>query len=147
MASDTSHGDKEVRLSNFRCRVSSTQEGSGNFSKHHMFDESEDTCWYSKQGVCQWIILTFERPVVLTHMRIMFQGGFVGIQTVLESEVDKIWIPLADTYHLEDCNALQTLTLPKEVHAFRSYRVNFISSSDFYGRITVYKLEVYGYEV
>ena len=136
-----------VKLTNFKCKVSSTQEGSGNFSKQNMFDDNEDTCWYSKPGPSQWIILAFDKPIVLTQVRIMFQGGFVGIITLIESEQPQLgWTPICEAFHLEDGNALQTLRLPSECPAHQIYRINFVSSSDFYGRITIYKLEVLGYE-
>lgn len=144
---DHFHEQRLVQLKNFKCKVSSTQESSGNFSKQNMFDDSEDTCWYSKPGSNQFIILAFDKPVVLAQIKIMFQGGFVGTTTLVESERSQLgWVGLCEAFHLEDGNALQTLSLPSDGVAYQMYRINFVSSSDFYGRITIYKLEVFGYE-
>ena len=142
-------GRRLIELKGFKCKVSSTQEGSGNFSKQHMFDENEDTCWYSKPGPNQWIVLAFDKPVVLAEIRIMFQGGFVGTTTVIEGEQPQFsWSPLCEAFHLEDGNALQVLSIPpdRDRPAHQIYRIRFLTSSDLYGRITIYKLQVFAYE-
>jgi len=43
-----------------------------------MLDGKDDTCWNSAQAPQQHIIVKFKKPVDLSEVHIMFQGGFVG---------------------------------------------------------------------
>ncbi|NXT14422.1 NR2CA protein, partial [Prunella fulvescens] len=54
------------------------------FGKQHLFDGSEETCWNSDQGTCQWVTLDFPRPVKVSELHIQFQGGFSSQLCTLE---------------------------------------------------------------
>uniref|UniRef100_A0A8B9EY08 Nuclear receptor 2C2 associated protein n=1 Tax=Amazona collaria TaxID=241587 RepID=A0A8B9EY08_9PSIT len=56
------------------------------FGKKHMFDASEETCWNSDQGACQWVTLDFPRSVRVSQLHIQFQGGFSSRLCTLEGE-------------------------------------------------------------
>jgi hypothetical protein len=68
----------------------------------------------------------------------MFQGGFVG--TICEVHVNNA---LVDTIFPKDINEIQEFSLsPDSVSS--SIELRFTMSSDFYGRITLYMLEIHG---
>ena len=90
----------------------------------------------------------------------MFQGGFVGRVTQLEyipllssssSQSDSAGnsFQMVEEFYFEDNNALQVakISSEKDICATKQFRLLFVSSSDFYGRITVYSLNIYGHIV
>ncbi|KAJ2821320.1 hypothetical protein FBU31_004944, partial [Coemansia sp. 'formosensis'] len=124
------------------CRVSSVYDRHG---KKHLFDKKPETCWNSAQGTPQHIDVQFKVPVKLTAIRIQFQGGFAGKATNLFdlSQPSQPLCPL----HPKDNNSVQVLLLPESLHdTARSHvRIQFLSSTDFYGRIVVYALDFLGH--
>ena len=46
------------------------------------FKGNTETCWNSKQGSPQSLRVKFENAVNVNEVQIMFQGGFVGIQSL-----------------------------------------------------------------
>jgi len=65
-------------------RVSSTLNRLAEYASKHMFDGRDDTCWNSDQGSPQYILFEFASRVVVSRVRVMFQGGFVGQDAVVE---------------------------------------------------------------
>ena len=150
-----------VNLSVFKHKVSSVLNKSAEFASKHMFDGDEVTCWNSHQGNNQFVLLEFDQPVIPTSVTAVFQGGFVGQDAVIQllssssinssssssssSSSDEVLLQeLWDT--LEDNNTAQVKTF-NEVSRVRSkfLRIMFPTSTDFYGRVTIYKLSVQGY--
>ena len=133
----------------FKHKVSSVLNRSSEFKSEHMFTGEETTCWNSDQGTPQFIIFDFLEAVTVSEIRIMFQGGFVGVSGLVEASVNPldqyILLTTLDN-NIENSNELQVLPLPPSAN-FQYLRITFTSSTDFYGRITIYKLEVYGQEV
>lgn len=82
---------------------------------------------------------------------ITFQGGFVGTRCSLEVIEDAEngekgqWHPWAKVYP-DDVNRKQSFELPAEeaLDGVESLRIVFEESSDFFGRITVYDLQLLG---
>ncbi|KAH8110685.1 galactose-binding domain-like protein [Phellopilus nigrolimitatus] len=137
-----------------RIKVSSSLDRSA--GKKHLTDGSPETCWTSQQGLPQFIQITFDRPVVPRVVHITFQGGFVGKRCALgvvpaanSEEKNEGEIPaLAKMSHLtviypEDVNRKQTFELP-ETSPVAQLKMLFEESSDFFGRITIYDLQVAG---
>ena len=91
------------------------------------------------QGSPQWISLEFDNPVTLSALSLQFQGGFCGKDCEIEVEGNQ---KILDFYP-EDANKLQTFHLLTKLEAVRKIRIIFNSSSDFYGRVTLYLLELY----
>ena len=91
------------------------------------------------QGSPQWVSLEFERPVPLSALSLQFQGGFCGKECEVEIEGN---LKILEFYP-EDVNKLQTFHLREKLEAVRKIRVIFNSSTDFYGRVTLYLLELY----
>ncbi|XP_065836404.1 nuclear receptor 2C2-associated protein-like [Oscarella lobularis] len=113
------------------------------FGRQHMFDGDEETCWNSNQGSPQWLSVTFERPVHVEQIHVQFQGGFAAKTCTLIDGSDHSAPPLAKFYP-EDTNSLQIFAVPSLKKPVKTVKLIFVESSDFYGRITVYKLDMLG---
>jgi len=116
------------------------------YGKKFLFDGKDETCWNSDQGLPQWIHLKFEEPKTIKVVKIQFQGGFAGKECNLEvinetpgakSETEKF------QFAPDDSNKLQMFTLPTGLTS-QAFRVNFQSTTDFYGRIIVYNFDILG---
>ena len=44
--------------------------------KQNMFDNSEDTSWYSDQGKLQYVFLCFDDPQYINKIEVTGSGGF-----------------------------------------------------------------------
>lgn len=101
------------------------------------------------KGLPQFIHITFSDPVVPKILQVTFQGGFVGkccrLSTLAAVLVDEKGAALSElaTVYPEDVNRKQTFKLP-ETEPIIQMRLSFEESSDFFGRITVYDLQIEG---
>ncbi|XP_074834360.1 nuclear receptor 2C2-associated protein [Carettochelys insculpta] len=112
------------------------------FGKKHMFDVSEETCWHSDQGASQWVILEFPQTVQVSELQIQFQGGFGSQLCTLEGcRKGKELVRISEIYPA-DSNALQSFRT--EAATLDKLKITFENSSDFFGRIVVYRLSVLG---
>jgi len=129
-----------------KCKASSTLNRSSQFAVKNIFDNNSDTCWNSDQGPQQILSIDLERVAKVKSIRVMFQGGFVGLTGTVEVASQKNENPFLEVsqFHLVDSNDIQTIQLNDEGITAQFVRINFTSSSDFYGRITIYKLEILG---
>ncbi|NWR96009.1 NR2CA protein, partial [Furnarius figulus] len=110
------------------------------FGKKHMFDTSEETCWNSDQGTCQWVTLDFPHPVKVSQLHIQFQGGFSSRLCTLEGcRAGEELVKISELYP-QDNNAMQ-ISFAKVLDKLK---ITFESSTDFFGRIVVYHLGVLG---
>lgn len=119
----------------------------------HMFDGCPETCWNSDQGASQYILLDFLEPnTSFAMLRFTFQGGFVGQDAVVEvgESLDTL-TTVTTLHHIKDNNDTQEFPLcPSDATAEyvsakgRYLKVTFSSSTDFYGRVTIYSFEVFG---
>uniref|UniRef100_A0A6B0UKH1 Putative nuclear receptor 2c2-associated protein n=1 Tax=Ixodes ricinus TaxID=34613 RepID=A0A6B0UKH1_IXORI len=93
------------------------------FGKQHLTDKNEDTCWNSDQ----------------------FQGGFAGKEMHLEVKTpgQPDATASAGDFYPEDSNVLQRFPLKMDV-PISNLRIVFRSSTDMFGRIVLYKLDVIG---
>lgn len=111
-----------------------------------MFDGDEETCWNSHQGKPQFILLSFETPVHIADLKFMFQGGFVG-------QNGQIWIQKPNCSEFEqlkeffpkDENTEQVFNV--DTGSISRLRIVFPESTDFFGRVTIYSMEVTGWEI
>lgn len=133
-------------------RVSSVLNDSREYGKQNLFDGLTETCWNSGQGTPQFIQLSFQTPVELDTILITFQGGFVGKSLVL-SATSLLKSPKkfqqVHTWEPNDINIEQRFELPRsttnnELQQFTNIKLTFPTSTDFYGRITIYKLDLIG---
>ncbi len=115
-----------------------------------MFDDNNDTCWNSDQGSPQWILFDFGELVSFSSVAFTFQGGFVGQEATIEvGEASATSLePVLTIYSILDNNNLQKFSLipasESTARRGRYLKITFPSSTDFYGRVTIYGLQVYG---
>ncbi|OCH90059.1 galactose-binding like protein [Obba rivulosa] len=138
-----------------KIKVSSTLDKS--VGKKNLVDGDPATCWTSQQGIPQFVQLTFPTSVVPRQVALTFQGGFVGtrcsIQVLPSEAVDGKgeWHTISHIYP-EDVNRKQTFDILSEQldslrDGIRYMKIIFEESSDFFGRITVYDLQIEGHAV
>ncbi|XP_023717773.1 nuclear receptor 2C2-associated protein [Cryptotermes secundus] len=126
----------------FSCRVSSVlNRDVKQFGKKHLFDGDEETCWNSDQGSPQWIALDLQKEETVNAFHIQFQGGFVGQNCHLEAGPEDGSLEVVDHFYPDDINSLQVFKLREPVSA-KKLRFVFNGSTDFFGRIVIYKLEI-----
>lgn len=78
-----------------------------------------------------------------------FQGGFVGQKcVVVGSTIDNpnTYDVEIDTLYPTDVNSTQTFPVTA-TQPLKRVKIIFEESTDFYGRITVYKLDILGHQV
>uniref|UniRef100_A0A1B6D718 F5/8 type C domain-containing protein n=1 Tax=Clastoptera arizonana TaxID=38151 RepID=A0A1B6D718_9HEMI len=127
-----------MNFQHFECRVSSVlNRDVKQYGKKYLFDENEETCWSSDQGSPQWIEVVFNEEKTISSIIIQFQGGFVGqdcifeIKTPQASQIDHPFYP-------DDINTPQIFNFEKI--CAKSVRIVFKKSTDFFGRIVIYRL-------
>ncbi|ORE10269.1 galactose-binding like protein [Rhizopus microsporus var. microsporus] len=130
-----------------RIKVSSVlNRDTVNFGKQHLIDGNEETCWNSEQGLPQHILIDFPSTASVSGIAITFQGGFAGkkcqVLGSLDSSPNDYSVQISTLYP-EDISSTQTFTFdPTE--GIKRLKIVFEESTDFYGRITVYKLDILG---
>lgn len=157
-------------VSNLSLRVSSTLDKST--PRKSLVDRDPGTCWTSTQGLPQWVQLIFpsESPIYPKQLSLTFQGGFaatrVAVYTAKDLLRDSEWTLLTYVYP-EDVNRKQKFDLT--VHSregetqaqaevagetngalseaveqpVAQIKLVFEQSSDFFGRITIYDLDIH----
>ncbi|XP_043794326.1 nuclear receptor 2C2-associated protein [Apis laboriosa] len=125
----------------FECRVSSVlNKNNQSYGKNYMFDNCPETCWNSNSGIPQWIIIHFEQECEVNSFEIEFQGGFVGKDCHLE--VGDKETKFYESFYPEDKNTIQMFNLKNSIKA-KTFKFVFNESTDFFGRIIIYKLSLY----
>ncbi|KAM5191284.1 nuclear receptor 2C2-associated protein isoform 1-T1 [Mantella aurantiaca] len=126
-------------------RVSSVlQRDVKQFGKKFLFDHRDETCWNSDQGSSQWIIIEFPQMVNVSEIHIQFQGGFSSRNCILEGSLKNEELETVTEFYPEDINALQKFVFTE--CCVEKLRLSFPSSTDFFGRIIVYHLDVLGHK-
>ncbi|ORX51229.1 galactose-binding like protein [Hesseltinella vesiculosa] len=130
-----------------RIKVSSVlNRDTPSFGKQHLIDGSAETCWNSEQGLPQHILLDFGSPVFIQQVIMTFQGGFVGKTcTALGSTAEQpndYQLGLS-TFYPQDINSEQSFAI-ESTSPVQRLKLIFEESTDFYGRITLYKLDIRG---
>ncbi|KAI8334228.1 galactose-binding domain-like protein [Chlamydoabsidia padenii] len=130
-----------------RIKVSSVlNRDTTSFGKQHLIDGTEETCWNSEQGLPQHILVDFGTPAVLHTIHLTFQGGFVGKTCVAlgstPEQPNNYNVSLA-TFYPQDINPMQSFPITCD-QPIQRLKLVFEESTDFYGRITVYKFDVLG---
>lgn len=93
------------------------------------------------QGIPQWVIIEFEQECNVNSFEIEFQGGFVGKHCYIEAG-DKEKTELFESFYPEDNNTIQRFNL-KQLKKAKTFKFVFNESTDFFGRIVIYKLALY----
>ncbi|XP_066491537.1 nuclear receptor 2C2-associated protein [Tiliqua scincoides] len=112
------------------------------FGKKYMFDGNEETCWNSDQGSIQWLMLEFPQTVKISQIQIQFQGGFGSQKCALQGGRKGEELFHVAEFFPEDNNSLQSFLLQETI--LDKLKINFENSTDFFGRIIVYRFSVLG---
>jgi hypothetical protein len=104
------------------------------FGKQYLLDDSLETCWNSDKGSPQYIALKLSQPIEISGFAIMFQGGFAAKSISIKTHELE--------FHPLNSNTLQYFNFPSKL-AMDRILLEFPSSTDLFGRITVYKLDLY----
>mmetsp|Transcript_17109 Transcript_17109/g.25924 ORF Transcript_17109/g.25924 Transcript_17109/m.25924 type:complete len:145 (+) Transcript_17109:235-669(+) len=106
--------------------------------------DNDSNCWNSDQGEKQCFIVKFGRSVSAKKISIEFQAGFSSefIRVFCKKADGSMWEE-SDEFEPEDSLELQTFQLPAMVEC-TELRIDFEDCRDFYGRITVYRIQVWG---
>ncbi|CAG7853927.1 SubName: Full=Uncharacterized protein {ECO:0000313/EMBL:CCA67125.1} [Serendipita indica DSM 11827] len=133
-----------VISSTTKLKVSSTLDKST--PRKSLIDRDPGTCWTSTQGLPQWIELTFAEPVVPEAIELTFQGGFVGTRVAVQVAIPGNEWRLLTSIYPEDVNRKQRFDISSSLDnaPITSMKLIFEESSDFFGRITIYDLDVFG---
>ncbi|XP_064390493.1 nuclear receptor 2C2-associated protein-like [Halichondria panicea] len=107
------------------------------FGKKFMFDGDEETCWNSDQGSPQFVSIELPYSACVSRVHIRFQGGFASTHCILASGSEQ------HSFYPEDINSLQVFPVPS-AEPSKTHKIEFRTSTDFYGRLTVYQLQLYG---
>ncbi|ORZ04426.1 galactose-binding domain-like protein [Lobosporangium transversale] len=116
------------------------------YGKQFLTDDNEETCWNSESGTPQFIMVDFGRKVLVETIQLMFQGGFVGKTCQLLAWTDDNEFVEMMRFYPEDINPMQIFAENQRQETSR-VKIIFESSTDFFGRITVYKLDILGRDV
>lgn len=127
-----------------RIAVSGVQDRAS--GKRNLVDGRKDTCWCSgtpKQHAPVFVAFAFPSQVVPHVLQLTFQGGFVGRSTAVYYD-DVLSEPTVRLFP-DDINGTQSFDLPQR--PIRSLKLVFEDGSDFFGRITIYDLQLHGTDV
>jgi hypothetical protein len=114
--------------------------------------ENLTTCWNSdgspsgKQS--SQYTLDFGRIVEPTELRIQFQAGFIGEELQVFWQDGSAWKSFVEV-EVDDDHDVQNFSLLETNSGIqtRALKLVFDECTDFYGRVTVYQLQVWGFEV
>lgn len=121
------------------------------------------SCWNSDGQadgeIENYFVIHFHRNVCIKEIKIQFQGGFAAEECTLyvtsssagsNATKDYEWIELEDAdIEPENINLTQKFSLDDiddQEKICNSLKLGLESFSDFYGRVIIYKLEVWGEE-
>lgn len=125
---------------------------------------NETTCWNSEgspQGkTSSWIRVDFaSTAIVPTKIGIQFQAGFVAEEVTVmvlkansDNDAKEEWITVGDTFEVDDDHEMQFLDLLEDNNekmptSTMGIKLVLNECTDFYGRVTIYQLKVFGKEV
>ncbi|CAJ1942396.1 unnamed protein product [Cylindrotheca closterium] len=120
------------------------------------FDYENDTnCWNSEGSSSGkqdcYFIVEFERLVIPTEVRIQFQAGFSSEEVyVSRLGANANSYEPVDELEAEDEHEMQVFPLPVTDEAKEgssALKLEFKEFTDFYGRVTIYQLQVWGHEI
>lgn len=130
----------------FKCSVSSVQgKDVKQYGKQHMFDSVAETSWNSSEGTPQWVIIRFEEPQAVSKFSFQFQGGFAAKTLSIHAETEDGKQILEEAFYPEDINSTQSFILNHPIESKEAVKIKFLfpSSTDFFGRIILYELEIF----
>eukprot|EP00099_Drosophila_melanogaster_P001789 NP_001097439.2 uncharacterized protein Dmel_CG34213 [Drosophila melanogaster] len=131
----------------YSCRVSSVlNRDVKQHGKQFMFDTREETSWNSDEGTPQFITISLEEPQKVAGFSFQFQGGFSGQKSeLIMYSADGAQVH-QEPFYPEDINSPQLFQIAESVRENPCSKLKFVfeSSTDLFGRIIVYDLQLFG---
>lgn len=105
--------------------------------------ENETSSWNSEGNHKDiYITVDFKRPVLPKRILIQFQAGFAAETcTVTDDNGNEI-----EEFEPEDAHEVQTFHVESTPKTLRALKLAFSDCTDFYDRVIVYLIEVWGHE-
>lgn len=112
--------------------------------------ENGSSCWNSDAAndSSQYLVIDFQRNVQVSSLKMEFQAGFIAETCTVQLKPvsnNDTWIDLEDI-EPEDNHDVQEFSLDSESTG-TALKLVFDDFTDFYGRVTIYRIEVWGKEV
>lgn len=85
-----------------------------------------------------------ESPSEIVSLKIQFQGGFVGTECSIDMFDEQETVISKEPFYPDDINSMQEFKLVAPSKNVKKLILRFGNSTDFYGRIIIYKLELIG---
>ncbi len=156
-----------------RFRASSIwQHDTRKFGPQHALDSQSMNAWNSapsnESNPLAYYEIHFQRPVSVREVRVQFQGGFVGMDCTaytkklrdnLEDnrnsnndddqweESEELFLDTKESNDVQIFHADVDVISHGEIDPCTALRIEFGKSTDFYGRIVIYSLEIWGLEL
>lgn len=110
----------------------------------NVLDYENETSSWNSEGNHQDLSITidFKRPVLPTEIRIQFQAGFAAETCTIFNDDDQE----IDEIEPGDAHEVQTFLLEPSTNGTRVLKLGFSDCTDFYDRLIVYRMEVWGRE-
>uniref|UniRef100_A0A670Y3A1 Nuclear receptor 2C2 associated protein n=1 Tax=Pseudonaja textilis TaxID=8673 RepID=A0A670Y3A1_PSETE len=109
---------------------------------------NEETSWNSDQGAIQWLTMEFPQTVQASQIQIQFQGGFASQKLILQGALcyyfGGFYFYSISIRHLLFLNSCFFYSFPFKAEPLDKLKITFQNSSDFFGRIIVYHLDILG---
>jgi len=158
-------------------RASSTwNRDTRRFGPQNALDGTSDSSWNSGPSAsaseddesslfAQYYEIHFHRSVRVHEIRVQFQGGFVGLDCTVYKrrrreddtdddigddekweEMEELYMDPMDTTDVQSFHPSDDMNSPSNPMV-TAIRIEFGKSTDFYGRIVLYNIEVWGMEI
>ena len=145
-----------IHLSTYFYRASSIlQKNSKLYGPRNALDVTNgSSCWNSNacpEGQPQYLLLEFGRSVIPQIIQMEFQAGFIAETCTVQLQTnhnENTWIDL-DEMEPEDHHDYQTFSLHNTTRQQQGTALKLVMNdfTDFYGRVTIYRIQVWGKEV
>lgn len=92
-------------------------------------------------------MIDFPTPVTVEAIVFQFQGGFVGKKCLAvgsTAETPNDYNVEIGPFYPEDINPTQTFQFKPTSEPLKRVKIIFEESTDFYGRVTIYQLDILG---
>jgi hypothetical protein len=109
--------------------------------------DNDSNCWNSEgiEGATQYFELDFGRMTRPQELRIQFQAGFFAQSCSVQVVDDSEQYQTVQTIEFDDVHSIQIERLSLDATT-NKLRLVFDDFTDFYGRLIVYRIEVWGDE-
>lgn len=110
--------------------------------------DDESSCWYSdgEEGKAQSLTINFKRQVFPTELKVQFQAGFIAEECKVYAHDDIEDWKLIDELEILDTHDEQVFHLENSQKG-DALKIVFDEMTDFYGRVMIYKLAIWGREI